>query len=63
MNVEQRRALNKAVKNLDELDGSDVEAAHVDAEEILLSLLRSSGLGDAAQAFEQARDRVDFWYA
>lgn len=53
-----------AVQLLDALDDGDPEAAHGDAEEIVMAFLRASDDGEAvANAFERAQKRVGFWYA
>jgi hypothetical protein len=54
---------DEAIKKLDALDAEDQESAHVEAEEIVLRLLRHHGFADVADAFERAKDRVRFWYA
>jgi len=43
--------------------GGDPESDHGVAEEILCEFLRSCGHMDVADAFEEARDRIGFWYA
>ena len=43
--------------------GGDPEAAHGAADRALLSLLRGTDLGDVADAYEECRDAVGFWYA
>ena len=42
---------------------SDAEQSHSEADEILCDLLRSLGYGAVANAFEDAKARVGFWYA
>lgn len=39
------------------------EDVHGDADNTLLAVLRSNGLGEVADAWEACRDRVGFWYA
>ena len=64
MNIEQRQAMTRAINKLESMkDDADPEAAHGDAEDALCEFLREVGYGDAADAFEAARDRVGFWYA
>lgn len=41
----------------------DPEIAHSDADEVLLEVLRSNGFGEVADAYEQTRRRIGFWYA
>jgi hypothetical protein len=43
--------------------GSDEEAAHGTADDLLIEFLREIGYEDVADAYEAARDRVGFWYA
>lgn len=42
---------------------ADSEVAHTRADEILLAVLRGNGLADVADAYESAREDIDFWYA
>ena len=64
MNVEQRQALMEAVKYLDDMEeGSDAEIEHSRAENVLCAYLRATGSGDLADAFDNACERVGFWYA
>jgi hypothetical protein len=41
----------------------DPEALHATADDLLIQFLRNIGYGDVADAYEQAQDRVGFWYA
>ena len=64
MNVSQRKALMKAVEDLNNMQaGDDAECRHGEAENILCNLLKQVGYGEAAEAFDNAADRVGFWYA
>lgn len=53
----------QAVFALDGLEPGDNEAQHGNAERILLDFLRNNGHTAVADAFERARDRIEFWYA
>ncbi len=63
MDVNERQRLNAAINALGNLDDGDPEAAHSEAEDILCRLLTDFNLNGAVIAFEEARDRVGFWYA
>lgn len=53
-----------AINMLNSLDPKgDTELQHSEAEEILCGFLRDVGYEEVASAFEEARDRCDFWYA
>lgn len=55
---------DETVKELDSYpEGTDEEAAHSEAEGVILAYLRSIGEARVADAFERCRDRVGFWYA
>lgn len=55
---------HEAIKNLEALKGcGDAEVAHSLADKILLEFLRDNGAEDVAQAFEEVREEVGFWYA
>ena len=54
----------QAIKRLKAMPAhGDSESLHGEAEDILLDFLRSQGHSEVANAFEEARDRVGFWYA
>lgn len=56
--------LKQFVDSLDALpEDGDQEISHGDADNILLQCLREAGLGEVADAWQRARDRVGFWYA
>ena len=64
MHISERIRLKKAVDQFNKMqEGDDEEMAHVEAENIIMSLLTDLGFGDAAKAFNDASDRVGFWYA
>lgn len=50
---------DEAIAKLDALTKGDPEAAHSEADEILLSLVSPS----VADAWRNANDRIGFWYA
>lgn len=50
------------IERLDSLTDADPEAAHGTADAILIEFLRGIGYGTVANAFENASDRVGFWY-
>ena len=54
---------DEAVTMLKCLDEGDNERAHAEADEILLEFLRTNGYEEIADAFEDAADRITFWYA
>ena len=64
MNVNQRRALHEAINKLEDMpaDG-DSEILHGVAEKILCDYLIEVGAKELADAFDDANDRVGFWYA
>ena len=52
-----------AVSNLNDLTNGDPEMAHGSAEDIVMEFLRVEGYRDVAEAFENAVERCNFWYA
>jgi len=63
MNIPTFLTWQDAIALLGELDDSDTEQAHIDADRILCNFLRSRGHGDVAAAFEKARKDHRFYYA
>lgn len=64
--MSRKRELTKeqAVGLLIQLQSDDREAAHAGADRVLLDVLRSNGLGDVADAYEELKRVVGgFWYA
>ena len=53
---------DEAVRKLDALEG-DQEAAHGDADDILLRYLKHHDAKEIADAWERACERVGFWFA
>ena len=54
----------EAIEKLNAIEAGDTEAAHSEADRILLQFLADSGFKDIANAWESVDDRVDgFWYA
>ena len=55
---------NEAIKELESMDSKgDQEILHARADEILLEYLKSTGDAEIAQSFQNAKERVRFWYA
>jgi hypothetical protein len=52
-----------AIKQLRELDEDDEEAAHSEADEVLIRFLMASGFKDVADVYMEMRDKIGFWYA
>ena len=61
--TEDDMTAKEAVEKLNALTNEDPETAHVDAEDIVLELLRTTGFKDVAKAYKAAIDRCGFWYA
>ena len=59
----ERRTREKVVEGLRALTGANPEDAHEVADRMLLEMLRAAGMGDVADAFDEARCRIGFWYA
>ena len=58
-----RDRANKAIAELNKLKSDDFEHDHLQADEILLTLLVAIDLGDVATAFNRASKRCKFQYA
>ena len=54
---------DEAIRELNELDGSDQEAARSIADQILCQVLESLGHKDVVEAWDNAYNRVVFWRA
>lgn len=52
----------EAVESLKDIS-DDPEIGHREAEEILCAFLSANGFPEVASAFDEARDRLGFWYA
>jgi hypothetical protein len=52
-----------AIQRLEDLSCIDPAHSHLIADQILLETLRLEGLGDVADAYERAEERVGFWYS
>jgi hypothetical protein len=48
---------------IQDLYRGDPEAAHGQAEDVLLQLLKSLGAAEVAYKFEEVRNDIGFWYA
>ena len=53
----------EAIEQLNALSDHDPEAAHGEADSILIAALRSNGLSEVADAWDACCHRVGFWYA
>ena len=53
----------EAIDKLNALPGKNAEYDHIDADQIIADFLRGVGYAALADAYEQTRDRVGFWYA
>uniref|UniRef100_A0A6H1ZRJ4 Uncharacterized protein n=1 Tax=viral metagenome TaxID=1070528 RepID=A0A6H1ZRJ4_9ZZZZ len=42
---------------------SDPEVCHVRADQLLIEFLRANGFGHVANAWENTKKRIGFWYA
>ena len=52
-----------AIKELNEMERGDNESVHNRADKLLCEFLRDNGYPALANAYEEARKRVEFWYA
>ena len=59
----QAMTKEEVIERLNALTGYDQEAAHGEADGLLLHALQLAGMDDVVEAYITARDRVDFWYA
>lgn len=55
--------LDEILKAFDDLPFGDPEAAHAEADRLLIEALGHLGRDDIALAWEQACERIGFWYA
>ena len=53
----------EAIDALNALTDGDPEAAHSKADDVLVSFLFAEGHDDIARAYNEASERVGFWYA
>jgi len=53
----------EAIRLLNAIPAGDNEAAHGQADYILLAVLRGNNLEEVAKAWEKACERCKFWYA
>lgn len=58
----ERKLVADTCNALNALD-DDPESGHAQADEQLVAFVREIGYSDVAEAYEQARRRVGFWYA
>lgn len=58
------KRLQEIIKELNKMDiFGDNEGNHNRADNLLLEALRILGADDVATAWEEAKDRAEFWYA
>lgn len=65
MNKQQKKIIDEYVIKMLELPnslGTDNEAIHYHADDLLLSALKDLGLGELSEAFEKISE-IGFWYA
>ena len=53
----------EAIEKLNKLQGTDQEAEHGVADDILVEFLKTNSHEELAHAFEECAERVVFWYA
>lgn len=53
----------QAVRLLNAMKDEDQESAHAEADRILCQLLQDNGMVEVMKAFNDARERIGFWYA
>ena len=53
----------EAINALANLQKDDEERAHHQADDVLIAVLKANGLDSVAQAWEDAKCRIGFWYA
>ena len=61
--VIEQMTKEEVIEELTALTDDDPEAAHDEADRLLLHTLRLAGMADVVEAYMDARDRVGFWYA
>jgi len=54
---------SEAIKQLEALESGDPERAHIEAEDIICNYLKEIGATEIVEAYDEARERVGFWYA
>ena len=59
----QARSIAQVVERLNALQGDDKEWDHNEADLLLLDALLLVDLDSVVTAFQEARDRIGFWYA
>lgn len=57
------KSMEAFIAMLHEIGDGDSEEGHEHAERILCSFLRLNGYEDLAEAFEETKKRVEFWYS
>jgi len=54
---------DEAVRRLNELEPGDTEWLHIEADRIIIRYLQHHDANEVADAWEDARERLRFWYA
>ena len=54
---------DEVITELNSLEFGDNEAAHCFADDYLIKFLTNNGLVDVAEAWTDASERCEFWYA
>jgi len=54
---------DEAVRRLNELEPGDTEWLHIEADRIIIRYLQHHDANEVADAWEDARERLGFWYA
>lgn len=57
------RTMDEIIEKLNQLSGDDPEAEHGVADELLCDALELAGMVKVVEAYNNAQDRVGFWYA
>ena len=58
-----KKRITKYLNKLKECDHGDSEAAHCDADMILIELLKEIGYTEVAEEWERLQNTLPFWYA
>lgn len=59
----QAMTKDEVILRLRYLPKDDPDTAHSEADSLLLDALLIAGMSDVVSAFQEARDRIGFWYA
>lgn len=58
-----QQVVANAVKALDAIEAGDSECGHQEADQIILGVLRDSGMMRVVEAYEAVKKRATFYYA